>query len=60
MLHLNLHLAKKAKKDEFYTQLIDIQSELRNYTDKFKGKVVLCNCDDPFESNFAKYFFALL
>lgn len=42
--------------DEFYTQLIDIEDELRHYRDHFKGKVVLCNCDDPFESNFFKYF----
>ena len=56
MANLNLHTAKDAKKDEFYTQLSDIQAELSNYTDKFKDKVVLCNCDDPFESNFVKYF----
>lgn len=42
--------------DEFYTQLPDIEAELRHYRDQFKGKVVLCNCDDPFESNFFKYF----
>jgi hypothetical protein len=42
--------------DEFYTQLTDIEAELRHYRDQFKGKVVLCNCDDPFESNFFKYF----
>lgn len=52
----NLHRAKNAKYDEFYTQLSDIEAELNNYTDKFKGKVVYCNCDDPFESNFVKYF----
>jgi len=56
MAKKSLSSAKSNRKDEFYTQLNDIQSELRNYTDKFKGKVVLCNCDDPFESNFAKYF----
>ncbi|HER33916.1 MAG TPA: modification methylase [Halothiobacillaceae bacterium] len=42
--------------DEFYTQLTDIEDELRHYRAHFKGKVVLCNCDDPFESNFFKYF----
>ena len=42
--------------DEFYTQLPDIEDELRHYRAHFKGKVVLCNCDDPFESNFFKYF----
>ena len=52
----NLHRAKNAKNDEFYTQLSDIETELNNYTDKFNGKVVYCNCDDPFESNFVKYF----
>ena len=50
--------AKKAKKDEFYTQLVDIESELAHYKHHFKGKVVLCNCDDPYESNFFKYFAA--
>lgn len=52
----NLHAAKINKKDEFYTQLIDIEKELCNYKDFFKGKVVFCNCDDPLESNFTKYF----
>ncbi len=52
----NLHQANKAKKDEFYTQLIDIEKELKHYKEQFKGKVVYCNCDDPFESNFFKYF----
>ena len=56
MAHENLHSARDAKNDEFYTQLVDIQSELKNYSDKFKDKVVFCNCDDPFESNFVKYF----
>lgn len=42
--------------DEWYTQLTDIEAELRRYRDQFKGKVVLCNCDDPYESNFFKYF----
>ena len=48
--------AKEAKKDEFYTQLADIESELKYYRVFFKGKTVFCNCDDPYESNFFKYF----
>lgn len=52
----NLGAAKAAKNDEFYTQLTDIEKELRHYRKHFKGKTVLCNCDDPFESNFFKYF----
>lgn len=52
----SLNAAAKAKKDEFYTQLTDIEKELRHYKQHFKGKTVLCNCDDPFESNFFKYF----
>ncbi len=48
--------ARRAKNDEFYTQLTDIEKELRHYRRHFEGKVVLCNCDDPFESNFFKYF----
>lgn len=52
----NLHKAKESKADEFYTQLSDIQTEMNNYLDKFRDKTVLCNCDDPFESNFVKYF----
>lgn len=51
-----LNHAAKAKKDEFYTDYDVIQSEMNYYTDKFENKVVLCNCDDPFESNFAKFF----
>lgn len=55
-----LGAAKAAKKDEFYTQYIDIQKEVEAYLeydpDTFRGKVVYCNCDDPFESNFFKYF----
>lgn len=51
-----LNAAKNAKKDEFYTQLSDIEKEMRHYRKHFKGKTVLCNCDDPFESNFFKYF----
>lgn len=56
MANKNLSQAKKAKNDEFYTQLTDIEKELAHYRKHFKGKVVLCNCDDPFESNFFKYF----
>jgi len=52
----NLHNAGKAKKDEFYTQLTDIEKELRHYKKHFNDKIVFCNCDDPFESNFFKYF----
>ena len=52
----DLGQAKDAKKDEFYTQLTDIEKELKHYTEHFKGKVVFCNCDDPYESNFFKYF----
>ena len=52
----NLHAAKTAKNDEFYTQLVDIENELQHYQDFFKDKVVMCNCDDPLESNFTKYF----
>lgn len=52
----SLSAATQAKQDEFYTQLVDVEKELRHYTDSFKGKVVFCNCDDPYESNFFKYF----
>lgn len=54
----NLHRAAKVKNDEFYTQLADIEKELKHYKDQFRGKIVYCNCDDPFESNFFKYFAA--
>lgn len=56
MANKNLNKAKEAKKDEFYTQLEDINNELRHYRDHFRGKTVLCNCDDPRVSNFFKYF----
>ena len=52
----NLHRAKKAKNDEFFTQLSDIENELIHYREHFNGKVVYCNCDDPTQSNFVKYF----
>ena len=56
MANKNLNAAKRAKKDEFYTQLSDIERELQHYWPHFRGKTVLCNCDDPYESNFFKYF----
>lgn len=64
MANKSLSQAKDAKNDEFYTQLSEIQAEIANYagnvatgeTNKFENKVVFCNCDDPFESNFVKYF----
>ena len=56
MVNKNLSTAKKAKKDEFYTQLEDINNELRHYKEHFRGKTVLCNCDDPRVSNFFTYF----
>lgn len=52
----NLAKAKDARQDEFYTRLSDIEKVLRHYRRHFHGKTVLCNCDDPFESNFFKYF----
>ena len=51
-----LHSAKRNKKDEFYTQIVDIERELRHYRNHFKGKVVYCNCDDPYVSAFFEYF----
>ena len=60
--NLNLTAARTAKKDEFYTRYIDIQKEVEAYLEfdenAFRDKVVYCNCDDPFESNFFKYFAA--
>ena len=55
-LNQNLHQAKNAKKDEFYTQLPDIERELHHYQPHFKDKIVYCNCDDPRISNFFHYF----
>lgn len=52
----DLRKANKNKNDEFYTQLSDIEKELNNYRKEFRDKVVFCNCDDPYESNFFKYF----
>ena len=52
----SLHAAKIAKNDEFYTQLVNIENELKYYKDHFKNKIIFMNCDDPEESNFWKYF----
>ncbi len=52
----HLNKAREVKNDEFYTQLVDIEEELKHYTAHFKGKVVYCNCDDPRVSNFFHYF----
>ena len=54
--NVNLAQAKAARDDEFYTQLADIERELHHYRQHFRGKIVFCNCDDPFESDFFKYF----
>lgn len=51
-----LSLRNRDPKDEFYTQLPDVEAELRHYRDQFRGKAVFCNCDDPYESSFFKYF----
>ena len=56
MANKTLNAAKAAKNDEFYTQLSDIENELRHYKEHFRGKTVFCNCDDPRRSNFFKYF----
>lgn len=56
MANRNLNAAKTAKKDEFYTEMTDIERELQHYWPHFQGKVIFCNCDDPYESNFFKYF----
>ena len=50
--------ARQQKQDEFYTQLVDIENELRHYKTQFADKIVYCNCDDPYESNFFKFFAA--
>ena len=55
-LNSNLHKAKAVKNDEFYTQISDIENELKNYEKYFKGKHIFCNCDDPEFSNFWRYF----
>lgn len=56
MANANLSNAKRAKNDEFYTQLSDIENELKHYKNHFAGKVVYCNCDDARESNFFRFF----
>lgn len=56
MARKDLAQAKDAKKDEFYTQLSDIEKEMVHYREYFRGKTIFCNCDDPYESNFFKYF----
>ena len=56
MANKQLSQAKKDKQDEFYTQLVDIEAELKHYREHFKGKTVLCNCDDPRKSQFFYYF----
>jgi hypothetical protein len=56
MANKNLHKAKDQKRDEFYTQLSDIEKEVKHYKHHFKDKVVYCNCDDPRVSNFFHYF----
>lgn len=56
MANKSLHAAKDAKNDEFYTRIEDINEEMNNYEDKFRDKIVFCNCDDPKWSNFWKYF----
>lgn len=52
----NLQMAKNAKDDEFYTTYETIEKEMVHYLEHFEGKTVLCNCDDPFQSNFCKFF----
>ncbi|MBR2141222.1 MAG: adenosine deaminase [Rickettsiales bacterium] len=56
MANKNLHNAKEAKNDEFYTQLTDIEKEVYHYKEQLKDKVIYCNCDDPAWSNFVRYF----
>ena len=56
-LNKTLHKAKAAKLDEFYTQLSDVENELCHYKDKFRDKIVYCNCDDPKVSDFFRYFY---
>ena len=56
MSNENLRLARQVKNDEFYTTYETIDNELAHYAEQFKNKTVLCNCDNPFTSNFTKYF----
>lgn len=55
-LNSNLNAAKSAKNDEFYTQIEDIEKEMKHYKAHFRGKVVYCNCDDPKQSKFYQHF----
>jgi len=54
--NIGLHIAKRNKRDEFYTRIVDIERELQHYRRHFKGKVLYCNCDDPYVSAFFEYF----
>ena len=56
MKNQDLNSAKKAKNDEFYTQLSDIEKECKHYREHFKNKVILCNCNDALHTGFATYF----
>lgn len=56
MANDNLNQAKLNKADEFYTSLFEIEEELKHYRSQFMDKIIFCNCDDPYESNFFKYF----
>ncbi len=56
----NLHMSRAGKTDEFYTPISLIENELRHYREFLRGKIVFCNCDDPYESNFFKYFATVL
>ncbi len=52
----NLHMSRDAKEDEYYTDITLIEDELKHYKEHFRDKIIFCNCDDPYESNFFKYF----
>ena len=56
MANKQFDAAKREKNDEFYTQLVDIERELSHYKNQFRNKIIFCNCDNPYESNFFKYF----
>ena len=60
MSNIDLRRADKNKNDEFYTQLLDIEKELCHYKNDFKGKVIYCNCDNPYKSNFVKYIIGVM
>ena len=57
MKNRNLNKAKQQKNDEFYTQYKDVKKEVERYADQLKGKIIFCNCDNPEQSNFYKYFY---